>query len=77
MSDLTVETIKTPEGYDFIRSDGRCFYLVSHEDGQASLYAGRRGIPPREDIVGFDISVADKLARARQWVLAFPTYPGP
>ena len=45
MPRLTVETISTPEGYDFIRSDGRRFHLVSKVAGHAVLYVGQRNAP--------------------------------
>ena len=76
MTDLTVETIQTPAGYDFVRSDGQRFFLVSTPDGHAVLYAGaHRDKPPAIGLVEFDVSVADKLAAARQHVLAFPDRP--
>jgi hypothetical protein len=76
MPDLTVETISTPEGYDFIRSDGQRFHLVGTDNGHAVLYAGpQRNKPPAVGIVDLDVSVSDKLEAARRWVLAYPKHP--
>jgi len=73
---LTVETIETPDGYDFVRSDGQRFFLVSTPDGHAVLYAGaHRDKPPAIGLVDFDKSVSDKLAAARRHVLTFPDRP--
>ena len=63
MTDLTVETIETPDGYDFVRSDGQRFFLVNTPDGHAVLYAGaQRNKPPAIGLVDFDVSIPDKLA---------------
>jgi hypothetical protein len=72
---LTVAKVATPDGYDFIRSDGKCFYLIAPENGGAVLYAGRRGSPPILGLVNFDVSVVDKLEAARQWILSYPEKP--
>jgi hypothetical protein len=61
MTDLTVKVLKTPEGYDFVRSDGEHFFLVGKDDGHAVLYAGRRNEPPTTGLVDLDKSVSDKL----------------
>jgi hypothetical protein len=75
MTDRSVNILKTSEGYDFIRSDGERFFLVSKEDGHAALYVGRRNEPPTTGIVDLDISISDKLEAARKWVLAYPKHP--
>ena len=76
MTHLTVETISTSEGSDFIRSDGECFFLVGTAAGSAVLYHGpARERPPSTDIVELDVSVTDKLEAARRWVLAYPDRP--
>jgi hypothetical protein len=75
MTDLSVNVLKTLEGYDFIRSDGECFYLVGKDDGHAVLYVGRRIQPPSSGIVDLDISISDKLEEARKWILAYPKHP--
>ncbi len=72
---LTVATVKMPDGYDFVRSDGKCFYLVGTHGGSAVLYAGHRGNPPILGLVSFDVSVADKLEAAREWILSYPEMP--
>jgi hypothetical protein len=71
MTDLTVEMIEIPDGYDFIGSDGKRFFLVNKEDGHAVLFAGRRGKPSAVGIVDLDVSVADKLKAAREHALAY------
>lgn len=72
MTELTVETIKTPDGYDFLRSDGLHFFLVSKPDGRAILHRGRRWPnPPAVGLVEFDASVFAKLEAARQWILDY------
>ena len=76
MPNLAIKTISTPEGYDFVRSDGQHFYLVGTENGHAVLYLGkRRGKPPALGIVDLDVGIPDKLAAARRWVLAYPENP--
>ncbi len=75
MTDLSVNVLKTSEGYDFIRSDGERFFLVGKGDGHALLFSGRRNEPPTIGIVDLDISVSDKLEAARKWVLAYPKHP--
>ena len=75
MDDLTIETIQTAEGYDFVRSDGQRFFLVWKETGNAVLYAGRRGTPPTVGIVDLDISIADKLEAAREHALNYRAAP--
>jgi hypothetical protein len=76
MLDLTVKTNKTPEGYDFIRSDGQRFFLVGTNRGHAILYAGSRSSePPIVGLVDLDVSVVDKLEAAQRWVLAYPKHP--
>jgi len=56
VTDLTVKTVKTPECYEFIRSDGHRFFLVGTEDGHAVLYAGNhRSKQPAIGIVHLDV----------------------
>ena len=70
MPTLTVAAVETPAGYDFIRSDGKCFHLEgTAHGGGAVLYAGHRGNPPILGLVSFDVSVADKFEAAREWIL--------
>ena len=76
MSQLTVTHASTNDGFNFLRSDGKRFFMVFHEDGHASLYAGKdKDSPPQVGIVDFDISITDKLERARQFILAYPDRP--
>jgi hypothetical protein len=76
MTHLTVETVSTSEGFDFIRNDGEHFFLVGTESGSAILYHGPgRNRPPATDIVELDVSVTDKLEAAHRWVLAYPDPP--
>ena len=75
MTDPIVNILNTPEGYDFIRSDGERFFLVGKKDGHAVLYVGRRNEPPATGIVDLDISISDKLEAARKWVRAYPKHP--
>ncbi|HEY6453866.1 MAG TPA: hypothetical protein VIY90_01140 [Steroidobacteraceae bacterium] len=75
MPTLTVAAVETPAGYDFIRSDGKCFHLVAAHGGGAVLYAGHRGNPPILGLVSFDVSVADKFEAAREWILSYPEMP--
>jgi len=76
MTLLTVETNETQDGYDFVRSDGRRFFLVGKENGHAVLYAGaNRHEPPAIGLVDFDVNISDKLGRARDYVLAHPNSP--
>ena len=72
MTELSVETIKTADGYDFLRSDGLHFYLVNKPDGRAVLHLGRRSANPSAvGLVEFDATVFGKIEAARQWILAF------
>lgn len=72
MTELTVETIKTPEGYDFLRSDGLHFFLVNKPNGQAVLHLGRRWPnPPAEGLIEFDASVFGKAEAAQLWILDY------
>jgi hypothetical protein len=76
MPDQTFEAIRTEHGYDFIRSDGQRFSLVTQDNGHAVLYAGTQdGSRPAVGIVDLDVSISDKLAAARRWVLAYPNHP--
>ena len=72
MTELTVETIKTPDGYDFLRSGGLHFFLVSKPDCQAVLHLGRRTArPPAVGLVEFEVGLFAKIETARQWILAY------
>jgi hypothetical protein len=72
MTELTVETIKTADGYDFFRSDGLHFFLVNKPDGHAVLHVGRRWAnPPAVGLVDFDASVWGKLEASRRWILNY------
>ena len=76
MTQLTVEAIKSDEGYNLVRSDGQRFLLIWQTNGHAALYAGANPHePPMIGIVDFDVSVSDKLEAARRWVLAYPEHP--
>jgi hypothetical protein len=67
MPELTVtETTPVEGGFSFVRSDGKCFFMFVRDDGSASLYA---------DVVGFDLSVQDKIAAAKRWIIAYPERP--
>jgi hypothetical protein len=70
--ELSVETIRTAAGYDFLRSDGLHFFLVNEPDGRAVLHKGRRWPnPPTLGLIEFDASVFPKVEAARQWILAY------
>ena len=72
MNELTVETIKTAEGADFLRSDGLHFFLVSKPDGRAILHLGRRwASAPAVGLVEFDVSIFGKIDAARRWILDY------
>ena len=72
MTELTVETIKTPEGYDFLRSDGLHFFLVTKPNGQVVLHIGRRWPnPPVVGLVEFEASLWGKLEAACRWILDY------
>ncbi len=74
MSTLTVDTIKTPEGYDFLRSDGLHFFLATTKDGRAVLHFGRRWkAPPAAALIGFEATAWGKLDAARQFILEYRT----
>jgi hypothetical protein len=74
MTELTVETIKASEGYDFVRSDGLHFFLVSTLDGRAVLHLGRRWAkPPVVGLVDFDANIFGKVEAARRWILDYRT----
>jgi hypothetical protein len=76
VNDFTVETATTSGGFNFRRSDGKQFFLVYKDDGDAVLYSGAdRDNPPQIGIVSFDVSVTDKSESARVWVLAYPNRP--
>jgi hypothetical protein len=72
MNGLTVETIRTAEGSDFLRSDGLHFFLVSKPNGGAVLHLGRRWVSPAAvGLVEFEASVFGKLEAARRWILDY------
>jgi hypothetical protein len=76
MADVTVQTIETPEGCDFLRSDGLRFFLVGSDNGSATLYKGVTGDAlPAAGILCLDVNISDKVAAARRWVLAYPEHP--
>jgi hypothetical protein len=65
MTDLTVEAIRTPDGYDFLRSDGLHFFLLSKPDGQAVLHLGRRTArPPAVGLVDFEPGLFESRSSA-------------
>lgn len=72
MSELTVEVVKAAGGYDFLRSDGLHFFLVSKPSGSAVLHIGRRwSKPPMQGLVDFDKTVFSKIEAARRWILDY------
>ena len=76
VSEVSVSEEALPNGYLFRRSDGQNFVLIPAESGHASLYLGDG---PNDHavagIVDLDVSVADKIGRARRWALAYPKEP--
>jgi hypothetical protein len=61
----------------FVRSDGECFFMISREDGSASLYAGASpDQPPQVDLGDFGVSVLDKVAAAERVILAYTKNAG-
>ena len=76
MTNLTLAFMETEGGFNFRRSDGERFFLIYHDDGSADLYLGvDRNTPPQTGIVNLDRNLPDKLARAEQWILAYPNRP--
>jgi hypothetical protein len=76
MTAPTVHTVETPDGYEFLRSDGQRFFLAGKENGHAVLYAGaKRDEPPACGIVDFDANFPDKLEAAQKYALAYPKHP--
>ena len=73
MTDLTIdEEIERAGVVFFHRSDGQRFYMLINADGHASLFAGAwPDRSPAEDIIGFDPTVTDKVAKARSHMLAY------
>jgi hypothetical protein len=73
MTDLTIdEEVERAGIVLFRRSDGQWFYMLLHADGHASLFAGAwADRSPAEDIIGFDPTVMDKVAKARSHMLAY------
>ncbi len=50
--------------------------LLGKPDGHAVLYHGNDiENPPIIGLVDFDVNIADKIAAARRWVLAYPEQP--
>lgn len=76
MSQLSLNETRISEGYAVRRSDGQEFSLIWNSNGKAVLYTGAPLEPrPMLGLAEFDITVADKLDRARQWMLAYPDEP--
>lgn len=72
MTELTVEVVRAPGGYDFLRSDGLHFFLVTKPSGNAVLHLGRRwSTPPALGLVDFDETVFSKIEAARRWILNY------
>jgi hypothetical protein len=76
MGQLTVETATTKGGFNFLRSDGQRFFMVFHDDGSASLYAGAdRDTPPQYSIINLAANVQKKLDVAKKCIVAYPDHP--